>query len=109
MSSFIQHISHEAQYTSYPVAPTFASHFKEIRIFSVQQCPLGGIDQHVGRKMSNFQLFYSDQAAGGSPTGPDPENRVGGQNNGCPCRRVFSGLQVPGEPVQYLARTKLPW
>jgi hypothetical protein len=34
---------------------------------------------------------------GGSPTGPDPENRVGHQDIGSPVRTVSSGLQVPGE------------
>ena len=29
--------------------------------------------------MANFQLFFSVQGTGGSPTGPDPENRVGAQ------------------------------
>ena len=31
-------------------------------------------------KMATFQLFLSVQGTGGSPTGPDPENRVGDQN-----------------------------
>jgi len=30
--------------------------------------------------------------------GPDPENRVGDQDNGSPDRPFSSGLQVPGEP-----------
>ena len=30
--------------------------------------------------------------------GPDPENRVGDQDNGIPSRPVSSGLQVPSEP-----------
>ena len=30
--------------------------------------------------------------------GPDPENRVGDQNNGSPGRPVSSGLQAPGKP-----------
>jgi len=48
--------------------------------------------------MANFQLFFSVQGTGGSPTGPDPENRVGDQDTGSPGRPVSSGLQVPGEP-----------
>ena len=43
----------------------------------------------------NFFLF---QGTGGSPTGPDPENRVGDQDTGSPGRSASSGLQVPGEP-----------
>jgi hypothetical protein len=47
-----------------------------------------------------FQLFFfSVQGTGGSLTGPNPENRVGGdQDIGNPGRPVSSGLQVPGEP-----------
>ena len=48
--------------------------------------------------MANFKLFFSVQGTGGSPMGPDPENRVGDQENGSPGRPVSSGLQVPGEP-----------
>jgi len=44
--------------------------------------------------MANFQLF-SVQGTGDSPTGPDPENKVGDQDIGSPGRPVFSGLQVP--------------
>jgi len=47
--------------------------------------------------MAIFQLFFSAQGAGGSPTGPDPENRVGDQNIGSPGMPVSSGLHVPGE------------
>jgi len=53
----------------------------------------------IGRKMANFQLFFSVQGTGGSPTGPDPENRVGDQDVGSPGRPVSSGLQVPGVVV----------
>ena len=49
--------------------------------------------------MATFQLFFfSVQRTGGSPTGPDPENKVGDQEDGSPGRPVSSGLQVPGEP-----------
>ena len=41
---------------------------------------------------------FSVQGTGGSPTGPDPDNRVGDQDTGSPGRPVSSGLQVPGEP-----------
>ena len=47
---------------------------------------------------------FSVQGTGGSPTGPDPENRVGDQDTGSPGR-----LQVPGEPGHYRARTRSPW
>jgi len=53
--------------------------------------------------------FFSVQGTGGSPTGPDPENRVGDQHNGGSGRPVSSGLQVPGEPGHCRARTRPPW
>ena len=48
--------------------------------------------------MANFQLFFSVQGTGGSPTGSDPENRVGDQDIGSSGRPVSSGLKVSGEP-----------
>jgi len=42
--------------------------------------------------------YFSVQETGGSPTGSDPENRVGDQDIGTLCRPVSSELQVPGEP-----------
>ena len=47
-----------------------------------------------------WRLFncFSVQGKGGSPTGPDPENRVGDQDTGSADRPFPSGLQVPGEP-----------
>ena len=56
-----------------------------------------------------FSCFFSVQGTGGSPTGPDPENRVGDQDIGSPGRPVSSGLQVPGEPGHCRARTRPPW
>jgi len=41
--------------------------------------------------------------------GPDPENRVCDQDIGRPGRPVSSGLQVPGEPGDYRARTRPLW
>ena len=99
---FIQHNPHEAQYTSQPVALTFASHLRKL---SVQPGLRGSNELGVRRKMANFQLFFSVQRTGGSPTGPDPENRVGDQDIG----PVSSGLQAPGEPGHWRARTRPPW
>ena len=56
--------------------------------------------------MGTFQLFFSVQETGGSPTGPDPENRVGDQDIRSPGRPVSSGLRVPGEPEHCRARTR---
>ena len=59
--------------------------------------------------MANFQLFFPVQGTGDSPTGPDPENRVGDQYTGSPGRPVSSGLQVPGEPGHCRVRTRPLW
>jgi len=55
--------------------------------------------------MVTFQLFFSP-GTGGSPTGPDPENRVGDQDIGSPGKSVSL---VPGEPGHCRARTRPPW
>ena len=91
-----RHSPHEAQYTSQPVALTFASHSKKFRSLSFQPGLRGSNDLRVGRKMATFQMFFSVQGTGGSPTGPNPENRVSDQEVGSPGRPVSSGLQVPG-------------
>ena len=57
--------------------------------------------------MANLNCFLV-QGAGGSPTGSDPENRVGDQETGSTGRPVSSGLQVPGEPA-HCARTRPSW
>ena len=74
---------------------------------SVQPGLRGSNDLLVARKMANFQFFFSVQGTGGSPTGPDPENRVGDQDTGRPGRPVSSGLPVPGEPGHCRTRTRL--
>jgi len=60
-----------------------------------------------GEKWRPFNCF-SVQGTGGSPTGPDPENRVGHQDNESPGRPFSSGLQVPGELGHCRARTIPP-
>ena len=60
--------------------------------------------------MATFQLFFfSVQGTCGSPTGPDSENRVCGQDMKSPGRPVSSGLQVPGVPGHCRARKSLTW
>jgi hypothetical protein len=59
--------------------------------------------------MAGFQLVFSVQETGGSPTGSDPENRVGDQDVVSPGRPVCYGLQVPCEPVHYRAGTTPRW
>ena len=58
--------------------------------------------------MAAFQ-FFSVQRTGGRSTGPDPENRVGDQDNGSPGRSVSSGLRMPGELEHCRARTRPLW
>jgi len=55
----------------------------------------------------DLSIVFSVQRTGGSPMGPDPENRLGDQDIGSPGRAVSSGLKVPGEPGHCRARTRL--
>ena len=59
-------------------------------------------------KWRTFNCFLV-RGAGGRPTGPDAENRMGDQDIGSPGRPVSSGLQVPGEPGHCRVRTRPPW
>jgi hypothetical protein len=56
-----------------------------------------GTDKSLAQPTS-LSIVFLVQRTGGSPTGPDPENRVDDQDNGSPGKPVSSGLQVPGEP-----------
>ena len=60
-------------------------------------------------KNGDLSIVFSVQVTGSSPTGPDPENRVGDQDIGSPGRPVSSGLQVPSEPGHFRASTRPPW
>ena len=51
----------------------------------------------LDKKWQPFNCFLV-QGKDGSPTGPDPENGLGDQDNGSPGRPLSSGLQVPSEP-----------
>jgi len=62
----------------------------------------------ASEKYGGLSIVFSVQRAGGRPTGPDPENRVGDQGTGSPGRPVSSGLLVPGEPGHCRARTRPP-
>jgi hypothetical protein len=48
---------------------------------------------------TSLSIVFSVQGTGGSPKGPDPENRVCDQDIGSTVRPVTSGLQVSGEPL----------
>jgi hypothetical protein len=47
---------------------------------------------------TSLSIVFSVQGTGGSPMGPDAENRVSDQGTGSPGRPVSSRFQVPGEP-----------
>jgi hypothetical protein len=63
----------------------------------------------VSDKNGDLSIVFSVQGRGGSPTGPDPENRVGYQDIGSPGRQVSSGFQVLSEAGHCCARTRTPW
>jgi hypothetical protein len=60
-------------------------------------CVYRGAYKSLARHTS-LSIVFSIQGIGGSPTGPDPENRAGDQDTGSRVRPVYSGLQVPSEP-----------
>jgi hypothetical protein len=59
-------------------------------------------------KYYSILASFSVQETGGSPTGPDPEDRVGDQDTGSPGKPVSSGLQALSEQGHYGARTRPP-
>ena len=59
------------------------------RMLSVQPGLRGNNDLRVGRKMATFQFFFLVEGTGGSPTGPDPKNRVGDKDIGSPYTGQF--------------------
>jgi len=107
-SGFIQHTPHKAQYTSYPVALTSARHSKKIQVVHPSRSPWQQCSPHR-TKNGNLSIVFSVQGTGGSPTGPDLENRVGEQDSGSLGRPVSSGFQVSCEPGHCRARTRPPW
>ena len=58
------------------------------------------------KKDGDLSIVFSVQGIGGSPTGPDPRNRMSDQDTGSPGRPVSSGLQVSGDPGHFRARTR---
>ena len=77
---------------SYPIALPFASHSKK-KIQKVVRPTRSPRQQWPPRRTKNGDLSigFSVQGTGGSPTGPDPENRVGDQHTGSPGRPGSSG------------------
>jgi len=57
-SEFFQYTPHKSQYTSQPIALTFARHSKEFRSLTIQPDLCDSNDKRVGRKRESFQLFF---------------------------------------------------
>jgi len=57
-------------------------------------------------KNGDLSIVFSVQGTGGSPTGPDPENRMGDQDFRSPGRPVSSEFQVATELGHCCARTR---
>jgi len=60
-------------------------------------------------KNGHLSIVFSVRRTGCSPTGLDPENRVGDHETESPGRPVSFGLQVPGEPGHFRARKRPLW
>jgi hypothetical protein len=56
-----------------------------------------GADKSLAQPTA-LSIVFSVQGTGVSPTGPDPENRLGNQDTGSPGRPFSSGFHVPREP-----------
>ena len=63
----------------------------------------------ASEKNCDRSIVSSVEGTGGSPTEPDPENRVGVPDIGNTFSPVSSGLQVPCEPWHGRVKTKPPW
>ena len=59
-------------------------------------------------KNGDLSIVFSVQGTGGSPTGPDPENREDDQDIRSPGRPVSSGLKVPDGARAFSYKNKTP-
>jgi hypothetical protein len=73
---------------------SFTTHLKKIRGLSVQPGICGSKDFRIRQKWWPFNCF-SVQGIGGSPTGPDPNNRVGDQEIGTQVGQFLLGCKCP--------------
>ena len=73
------------------------------------QASAAAMTSALDEKWRIFNSFFPVQGTGGSPTGLDPENRVGDQDTGSQCRPVSCGFQVSGEPGHCRARSRPFW
>ena len=72
-------------------------------------CPSNQVSASAKKNGELPIVFFSVQGTGGSPTGPEPENRVGDQDTGSPGMPGSPGLQEPGESANCRARTRPAW
>ena len=86
----------------------FCKPLKESKFCQSNQVSAAAMTSASEEKWRTFNCF-SVQGKGISPTGPDPENSVGDPDIGSPDRPVFCGLQMPGDPGHFRARTRPPW
>jgi len=81
---------------------------KNSEICPSNQVSAAAMTSALDEKWRPFNCF-SIQGTGGSPTGQDPENRVGDEDIGTPSKPVSAGLQAPGDPGHCRTRTRLIW
>ena len=60
----------------------------------------------LGTKNGDLSVAFSVQGNGGTPTGPDPENNLGGQEFVTQGRPVYCGLQLSCEQRQSCESTR---
>jgi hypothetical protein len=82
----------------------FSSHSKKSEVCPSNQVSAAEMTSTLDENGDLPIVFFSFQGRGGSPTGPDPENKVGDRDTGSPGRPVPSGLHVLGELGQCRAR-----
>jgi len=88
-------------YSTYEYSPRSSIHFlarrsnfcKPLKKKKSESCPSNQVSASE-EKWRPFNCF-SVQGTSGSPTWPNPENRVGDQDTGSPGRPVFSGCKCP--------------
>jgi len=94
-------------------SPRSSIHFLATRKKFRRGCPSNQVSAAAMTPASDEKWWpfncFSVQGTGDIPTGPDPDNEVGDQDNGSPGRPVSSGLQVPGVSGHCHARTRPPW
>jgi len=87
----------------------FCKSLKKFRNFFFQAGLCSSNNLCIGRKMTNYQFFFSFQVTGGSSTEPDPGNRVGYHNTGAQIGQFLLGCKFPVIQGHRRARTRRTW